>query len=58
MPDERITGYEGKPLKVVIINWLYHPEPDARIGAGVEMRKRLIKAFPRPDWLPEKNTNA
>lgn len=51
---ERKTGYEDKTLKVIILNWLYHPTPADRISAGAELRKRFLKAHPRPDWLPEK----
>lgn len=52
------TGYEDKPLKVVIQNWLYlDPDPSLQsmeaYWAEVEMRRRLTKTFPRPEWLPE-----
>jgi hypothetical protein len=52
--EERITGYEPKLLRVVIENWLYHPDVKERIRAATEVRKRLQKAFPVPDWLKEK----
>jgi hypothetical protein len=47
----RETGYEGKTLRVVIENWLYHPEVKERICASAELRKRLQKAFPVPSWV-------
>lgn len=54
----RKTGFEEKGFKVVILNWLYHPEPQERICAGAELRKRLMAHNPRPDWLPEKKPDA
>lgn len=51
---DRYTGYEAKILRAVIENWLYHPDPQERILAGVEVRKRMQQRFPRPTWLPEK----
>lgn len=54
---ERKTGYEDKTLKTVILNWLWHPTPADRIAAGSELRKRMIKHHPRPEWLPERTTN-
>lgn len=53
--EDRITGYEGKILRVVIENWLYHPDAKERIIAGTEIRKRFHKTFPTPDWLKEKS---
>lgn len=52
-PEERSTGYEGKTLKAVVDNWLYHPVFHERISAGNEVRKRFLVRFPRPDWFKE-----
>jgi hypothetical protein len=47
------TGFEQKELDVVILNWLWHPEPGVRCGAGMEVRKRFIQTHPEPDWVKQ-----
>ncbi len=54
MPTEEPTGFEEKTLKAVILNWLYNDEdPIVWLSAHRELRKRLRKAHPKPDWARE-----
>lgn len=44
------TGFEDKPTRVVMENWLYHEDRDVRVSALTEMRKRFEQRFPKPEW--------
>lgn len=55
MAEEQLTGFEGKPLKVVIINWLYNDDLATLMDASSELRKRFKRAFPKPDWAKGEN---
>jgi hypothetical protein len=48
-PPEK-TGFEDKLLRTVIENWLYTTDMDLRVDAAVELRKRLMKTYPKPAW--------
>ncbi len=45
------TGFEGKSLKAIIINWLYHPDFQTRVDAMIELRKHFRRVWPMPDWM-------
>lgn len=44
------TGFENKPLRTVVENWLYTDDMDTRVAASLELRNRFSKTWPRPDW--------
>lgn len=44
------TGFEQKSLRCVIENWLYNPDTKVLFMSSFELRRRLMKAFRRPDW--------
>lgn len=46
-----LTGFEGKPLRTVIENWLYNAKDlETLFGSTTELRRRLSKTFKCPDW--------
>jgi len=47
-------SYEPKSWRIVIENWLWNPDPHERISAGVEIRRRMVKVFPEPDWVKQR----
>lgn len=57
MPDTT-TGFESKPLKVVILNWLYAEDLSVIMDATSELRKRFKRAFPRPEWASPTHTES
>lgn len=54
---DRITGFEFKPLRAVIENWLYTTDVDVIADTAYEMRRRLSKTFPRPKWAIRNENN-
>ena len=53
------TGFEEKPLRVVIENWLYNTSDiTVLMDATTELRRRLSKTFERPAWAQAFGSNA
>jgi hypothetical protein len=56
-PTIEVTGFEGKPIRVVIENWLYHTDLSVLMSATAELRKRFSKTFQRPEWAKRFHAN-
>jgi hypothetical protein len=50
----QVTGFERKPLRVVIENWLYNRQDlSVLMDATAELQKRFMRAFPMPEWAKQ-----
>ena len=52
MPKDK-TGFEQKTLRAVIEAFLWTSDVELMTDASCELRRRLAKTFPCPDWFKE-----